>query len=64
MKLEDIKKEKSKKNIRGYKIKGYRPKFSITKNLTFSGQKKLANIPEKIVNMLAKTFKRFVSMRF
>ena len=57
MKLEGIKKEKSKKNIRGYKIKGYRPKFSITKNLTFSGQKKLANIPEKIVNMLAKTFK-------
>ena len=64
MKLEGIKKAKSKKNIRSYKIKGYRPKFSITKNLTFSGQKKLTNIPEKIVNMLAKTFKRFVSMRF
>ena len=64
MKLEGIKKEKSKKNIRGYKIKGYRPKFSITKKLTFSGQKKLANIPEKIANMLAKTLKRIVSLKF
>ena len=59
MKLEGIKKAKSKKNIRGY-----RPKFSITKNLIFSGQKKLANIPEKIANMLAKTLKRFVSLKF
>ena len=42
----------------------FRPKFSITKNITFSGQKKLANIPEKIANMLAKTLKRFVSLKF
>ena len=39
MKLEGIKKEKSKKYIRGYKIKGYRPKFSIQKNLTFQVKK-------------------------
>ena len=64
MKLEGIKKVKSKKTIRGYKNKGYRPKFSITKNLTFSGQKKLTNIPEKIANMLAKTLKRIVSLKF
>ena len=64
MKLKGIQKEKSKKTIRVYKIKGYRPKFSITKNITFSGQKKLANIPEKIANMLAKTLKRFVSLKF
>ena len=57
MKLEGIKKAKSRKTIRGYRIRGYRPKFSVQKNLTFSVQKKLANIPEKIVNMLAKTFK-------
>ena len=64
MKLEGIKKAKSKKNIRGYKIKGYRPKFSITKNLTFSGQKKLADIPEKIANMLAKTLKKIMPLKY
>ena len=37
-----MKKAKSRKTIRGY-----RPKFSITKNLIFSGQKKLADILEK-----------------
>ena len=58
MKLEGINKVKSRKTIRGY-----RPKFSITKNLTFSGQKKLANIPEKIANMLVETLKRFVSLK-
>ena len=63
MKLEGIKKAKSKKNIGGYKIKGYRQTF-YPKKPQFSGQKKLENIPEKIANMLAKTFKRFVSMRF
>ena len=50
MKLEGINKVKSRKTIRGYKIKGYKNrgykiKLSITKNLTFSGQKKLADIP-------------------
>ena len=59
MKLEGIKKVKGEKTIRGY-----RPKFSITKNLTFAGQKKLANIPEKIANMLVKTLKRFMSLKF
>ena len=54
-----MKKAKSRKTIRGY-----RPKFSITKNLTFAGQKKLANIPEKIANMLAKTLKRIVPLKF
>ena len=58
MKLKGIKKVKSKKTIRVYKIKGYRPKFSITKNLTFSGQQKMAATIEKIANWLAKTLKR------
>ena len=35
----------------------FRPKFSITKNITFSGQKKIAN-------NLAKAFKRFKSLKF
>ena len=59
-----MKKEKSRKTIKGYKIRGYRPKFSITKKLTFSGQKKIADIPEKIANMLAKTLKRIVPLKF
>ena len=52
-------KAKSRKTIRGY-----RPKFSITKNLTFSGQKKLADIPEKIANRLVKTLKRIVPLKY
>ena len=54
-----MKKAKSRKTIRGY-----RPKFSTTKNLTFSGQKKLANIPEKIANRLVKTLKRIVPLKY
>ena len=54
-----MKKAKSRKTIRGY-----RPKFSITKNFTFSGQKKLADIPEKIADMLAKTLKKIVQLKF
>ncbi|MBL4738860.1 MAG: hypothetical protein JKY39_03035 [Pelagibacteraceae bacterium] len=54
-----MKKTKSRKTIRGY-----RPKFSITKNLTFSGQKKLADIPEKIANRLVKTLKRIVPLKY
>ena len=49
------KKTKSRKTIRGYK-----PKFSITKKLTFSGQKKMVDTIEKIANKLAKTLKRIV----
>ena len=64
MKLKGIKKAKSKKTIRVYKIKGYRPKFSITKKLTFSGQKKIADIPEKIANMLAKTLKKIMPLKY
>jgi len=64
-----IKKAKSRKTIRGYRIggyriRGYRPKFSTTKNLTFSGQKKLAKIPEKIANMLAKTLKKIMPLKY
>ena len=59
-----MKKAKSRKTIRGYKIKGYRPKFSITKNLTFSGQKKMADTIEKIANKLAKTLKRIVAIDY
>ena len=48
-----------KKKIKSRKtIRGYRPKFSITKNLTFSGQQKMAATIEKIANWLAKTLKR------
>jgi len=54
-----IKKAKSRKTIRGY-----RPEFSITKNLTFLGQKKLAKIPEKIANMLAKTLKKIMPLKY
>ena len=54
-----MKKAKSRKTIIGY-----RPKFSITKNLTFSGQKKLADIPEKIANRLVKTLKKFMSLKY
>ena len=54
-----MKKAKSRKTT-----KGYRPKFSITKNLTFSGQKKLADIPEKIANRLVKTLKRIVPLKY
>ena len=64
MKLKGIKKAKSKKTIRVYKIKGYRPKFSIAKNITFSGQKKLANIPKKIANRLAKTLKKIMPLKY
>ena len=53
------KKTKSRKTIRGY-----RPKFSITKNLTFSYQKKMAATIEKIANKLAKTLKRIVPLKF
>ena len=53
------KKTKSRKTIRGY-----RPRFSITKKLTFSGQKKMADTIEKIANKLAKTIKRFVPLKF
>jgi len=35
----------------------FKPKFSITKNITFSGQKKIGN-------NLAKAFKRFKSLKF
>ena len=59
-----MKKAKSRKTIRGYKIRSCRPKFSITKNLTFSGQKKLADIPEKIANRLVKTLKRIVPLKY
>ena len=74
-----IKKAKSRKTIRGYRIggyrirgyriggyriRGYRPEFSITKNLTFLGQKKLAKIPEKIANMLAKTLKKIMPLKY
>ena len=38
--------------------------FSITKNLTFSGQKKLADIPKKIANRLAKTLKKIMPLKF
>ena len=41
------KKTKSRKTIGGYNIRGYRPKFSITKKLTFSGQKEMAATIEK-----------------
>ena len=54
-----MKKAKSRKTIRGY-----RPKFFITKNLTFSGQKKLEDIPEKIANKLVKTLKRIVALKY
>ena len=59
-----MKKAKSRKTIRGYKIRGYRPKFSITKNLIFSGQKKLADIPEKIANRLSKTLKKIMPLKY
>ena len=39
-------------------IRGYRTKFSVQKNLTFSGQEKIADIIEKIANKLAITLKR------
>ena len=35
----------------------FKPKFSITKNITFSNQKKIAN-------NLARTFKRFKPLKF
>jgi len=54
-----MKKAKSKKTIRGY-----RPKFFITKNLIFSGQKKLADILEKKANRLVKTLKRIVPLKY
>ena len=54
-----MKKAKSRKTIRGYS-----PKFPITKNLTFSGQKKLADIPEKIANRLAKTLKKIIPLKY
>ena len=59
-----MKKAKSRKTIRGYRIRGYRPKFSVQKNLTFSGQKKLADIPEKIANRLAKTLKKIMPLKY
>ena len=40
-------------------IKGYRPKFSVQKKLTFSGQQKIANTMEKIANNFVKAFKNF-----
>ena len=64
MKLEGIKKVKYEKTIRGYRIRSYRPKFSSAKNLTFSGQKKLANIREKIAKMLAKTLKKIMPLKY
>ena len=54
-----MKKAKNRKTIRGY-----RPKFSVQKNLTFSGHKKIANTMDKIANMLAKTLKRIVPLKF
>ena len=54
-----MKKAKSRKTIRGYRLK-----FSIQKNLTFSGQKKLADIPEKIANRLAKTLKKIMLLKY
>ena len=59
-----MKKAKSRKTIRGYKIRGYKPMFSVQKNLTFSGHKKIANTMDKIANMLAKTLKRIVPLKF
>ena len=41
-------------------IRGYRPKLSVQKNLTFSGQKKVAETIEKIANKLAKTLMRIL----
>ena len=59
-----LKKVKYEKTIRGYRIRSYRPKFSSAKNLTFSGQKKLANIREKIAKMLAKTLKKIMPLKY
>ena len=50
--------------IKSRKIfRGYRPKFSVQKNITFSGQKKIAGIIEKIANMLTKTLKKIVPLK-
>ena len=54
-----MKKVKSRKTI-----KAFRPKFSVQKNLTFSGQKKITDTIEKIANKLAKTLKRIVPLKF
>ena len=54
-----------KKKIKSRKtIGGYRPKFSIVKNLTFSNQKKMAATIEKIANKLVKTLKRIVPLKY
>ena len=53
-----------KKKTKSRKIfMGYRPKFSVQKNLTFSGQKKMVNTIEKIANKLAKTLKKIVPLK-
>ena len=54
-----MKKAKSRKTIRGYRLK-----FSIQKNITFSGQNKLADISEKIANRLAKTLKKIMPLKY
>ena len=48
----------------GKTIIGYMSKFSVQKNLTFSGQKKITDTIEKIANKLAKTLKRIVPLKF
>ena len=50
--------------IKGHNIRGYTPEFSITKNLTFSVQKKLVDTSEKVADRLANTLKKIKPLKF